>query len=78
MESPLGFESFLRGQRLYLSLRGALVLAIENNLDVEVSRYDLLLADTDLIRAKGGGNLRDWSTPCSRLPRAWERRPAHC
>ncbi len=47
-----------RGGKLYLSLHDAITLAIENNLDVEMSRYSLLLADADLLRAQGGGNLR--------------------
>ncbi len=50
--------SLIRDGKLYLSLQDAIALAVENNLDVEVSRYDLLLADTDLLRARGGGNLR--------------------
>ncbi len=50
--------NLVRDGKLYLSLHDAIALAIENNLDVEVSRYDLLLADTDLLRARGGGNLR--------------------
>ncbi len=50
--------SLIRDGKLYLSLQDAIALAVENNLDVEVSRYDLLLADTDLLRASGGGNLR--------------------
>lgn len=51
-------DNLVRDGKLYLSLRDAIALAIENNLDVEVSRYNLLIADTDLTRAKGGGNLR--------------------
>lgn len=51
-------SSLVHDGKLYLSLHDAILLAIENNLDVEVSRYNLLLADTDLTRAKGGGNLR--------------------
>ncbi len=47
-----------REGKLYLSLHDAIALAIENNLDVEVGRYSLALADTDLTRARGGGNLR--------------------
>jgi outer membrane protein TolC len=50
--------SLVRDGKLYLSLHDALALAIENNLDVEVGRYSLGLADTDLTRAKGGGTLR--------------------
>jgi len=56
--SPFGVDSLVRDGKLYLSLHDAVVLAVENNLDVEVSRYNLLLADTDLTRAQGGGNLR--------------------
>ena len=59
---PLGssarVDSLVRDGKLYLSLHDAISLAIENNLDVEVSRYNLLLADTDLTRAQGGGTLR--------------------
>ena len=52
------FNGLIREGKLYLSLHDAIALAIENNLDVEVSRYNLLLADTDVIRAQGGGTLR--------------------
>jgi outer membrane protein len=51
-------QSLIRDGKLYLTLHDAIALAIENNLDVEVSRYNLLAADTDLTRAQGGGNLR--------------------
>ncbi len=59
---PAGSLSRLQGLlhdgKLYLTLHDAISLAIENNLDVEVSRYNLLLADTDFTRAQGGGTLR--------------------
>jgi len=51
-------RSLVRGGKLYLSERDAIALAIENNLDVEIERYNLVLADTDKLRAAGGGNLR--------------------
>ena len=51
-------RALLRDGKLYLSAREAIALAIENNLDVEIERYNLLLADTDRRRAAGGGNLR--------------------
>ena len=50
--------SLVRDGRLYLSLHDAVALAIENNLDVEIDRYNLFAADLDITRAKGGGNLR--------------------
>jgi hypothetical protein len=52
MSSPSPIDGLVRDGKLYLSLRDAIVLAIQNNLDVEVSRYNLLLADTDLTRAQ--------------------------
>ena len=51
-------RSLVREGKLYLSARDAIALAIENNLDVEIERYNLVLADTDRRRAAGGGNLR--------------------
>lgn len=51
-------ERLIREGKLYLSLQDALALALENNLDVEAERYDLVLARTDRTRAAGGGNLR--------------------
>ena len=51
-------RGLVRDGKLYLSAREAIALAIENNLDVEIERYNLVLADTDRRRAAGGGNLR--------------------
>ena len=51
-------RALVRDGKLYLSAREAIALAIENNLDVEIERYNLVLADTDRRRAAGGGNLR--------------------
>ena len=48
----------IRDGKLYLTLHDAIALAIENNLDVEVERYNIVLSDTDLVRAKGGGSIR--------------------
>lgn len=56
--SPLSLDGMVRDGKLYISLADAIALALANNLDVEVSRYNLLLADSDLTRARGGGTLR--------------------
>jgi outer membrane protein TolC len=45
----------LRSGNIYLSLSDAVALAIENNLDIELERYSLPSADTELLRTKGGG-----------------------
>jgi outer membrane protein len=51
-------RALIRNGAIYLSLYDALALAIENNLDVEVARYNLSIAGTEVLRASGGGNLR--------------------
>jgi outer membrane protein TolC len=51
-------RSLVRNGAIYLSLYDAITLAIENNLDVEVARYNLSIAGTEVLRASGGGNLR--------------------
>jgi outer membrane protein len=55
--SPL-LHQLLRAGNIYLSLPDTIALAIENNLDIELERYQLPSADTELLRAKGGGLLR--------------------
>jgi outer membrane protein TolC len=40
--------------KLYLSLNDAIALALENNLDIAIARYNLNIADTDILRARAG------------------------
>jgi outer membrane protein len=47
-------DSLLRDGKLYLSLNDAIALALENNLDIAIARYNLNIADTDVLRAKAG------------------------
>ena len=51
-------DSLLRAGRLYLSLSDVIALAVENNLDVEIERYEFALADADLLRAKSGAAIQ--------------------
>jgi outer membrane protein len=51
-------HELVRAGNLYLSLQDALGLAIENNLDIELQRFSLPVADFDLKRAQGGGVVR--------------------
>jgi outer membrane protein TolC len=41
--------------KLYLSIDDAIDLALENNLDIAVSRYDLPIANMDVLRSAAGG-----------------------
>jgi len=43
--------------KIYLSLSDAIALAIENNYDIAIARYDLDIADTDILRTRVGGIL---------------------
>jgi outer membrane protein TolC len=43
--------------KLYLSLNDAIALALENNLDIAISRYNLNIADTDVLRARAGASI---------------------
>jgi len=51
-------HSLISGGKLRLSIEDALALALENNLDISVARYNLGFAQTDLLRAKSGGATR--------------------
>lgn len=62
------FEQLLRAGNLYLTLEDAVQLAIENNLDVEIQRYSRGLADTELLRTRGGGLTRGLALNLSELP----------
>jgi len=46
--------SLMHDGKLYLSLNDAIALALENNLDIAIARYNLNIADTDVLRAKAG------------------------
>ncbi len=47
-------DKLIRAGVLYLSLRDAIALALENNLDLEVARYYPKLALSDLQRSSAG------------------------
>ena len=51
-------DQLIRDGKLYISLKDAISLAIENNLDVAIARYNLPIADTDLLRTKAGASFR--------------------
>lgn len=65
--SPRTYE-LIRAGNMYLSLQDAIALTLENNLDLQLQRYNPLIADTELKRAKGGGLLRGLTYTIRELP----------
>jgi outer membrane protein len=63
-------DALIRANQMYLSLEDAIAIAIESNLDIEMQRYGLRIADSDLLRAKGGGQLRGVGLAVSELPQS--------
>ncbi|HKI27446.1 MAG TPA: TolC family protein [Candidatus Sulfotelmatobacter sp.] len=49
-------DQLMHDGKLYLSLNDAIALALENNLDIAIARYNLNIADTDVLRAKAGAS----------------------
>src|SRR6202051_2341929 len=50
-------DSPMHDGKLYLSLNDAIALALENNLDIAIARYNLNIADTDVLRARAGASI---------------------
>jgi len=46
----------MRDGKIYLSMDDAVALALENNLDIGIARYNLDIADAEILRSKGGAN----------------------
>src|SRR5580700_9843397 len=50
-------DQLLHDGKLYISMNDAVALALENNLDIAIARYNLNIADTDIWRAKAGSSI---------------------
>src|SRR5579871_370517 len=55
-------DSLMRDGKVYLSIDDAVALTLENNLDLEIARYNLNIAEADLLRAKSGASILGVST----------------
>ena len=55
-------DQLIRDGKLYMSLQDAIDLALENNLDLAIARYNLPIANTDILRTKAGGYFRGVNT----------------
>jgi len=49
-------DQLMRDGKLFISMNDAIALALENNLDIAIARYNLNIADTDVWRAKAGSS----------------------
>jgi outer membrane protein len=50
-------QDLIRAGKLYLTAQDAIALALENNVDIEIDRYNPLLASSSLKRSEAGGPL---------------------
>jgi outer membrane protein TolC len=55
-------DSLVRDGKLYLSLHDAIDLALENNLDLVIARYNMPIAQMDILRTQAGGSVRGVNT----------------
>jgi outer membrane protein TolC len=62
LENSSRLDSLVRDGKLYLSLRDAIDLALENNLDLVIARYNLPIALMDIQRTSAGGSVRGVNT----------------
>ncbi len=47
-------DALLQNGKLMLSMNDAVALALENNMDIAIQRYNMSVADTDILRTKAG------------------------
>src|SRR5579875_751645 len=57
-ENSVRLADLVKDGKIYLSLSDALALALENNYDIAIARYNLDIADTDILRARAGSTVR--------------------
>ena len=50
-------QQLMHDGKIMLSMNDAVALALENNLDLVLARYNLNIADTDILRADAGANI---------------------
>ncbi len=48
-------ESLAKDGVIMLSMSDAITIALQDNLDIDIARYNLPIANTDILRTKGGG-----------------------
>ena len=61
MSNSERLNSLLSDGKLHLAIPDLIELALENNLDIAVARYNIAFAHTDILRTQGGGAARGFS-----------------
>jgi outer membrane protein TolC len=62
LANSVRLDSLIRDGKLYLRLQDAIDLALENNLDLVIARYNLPTAQMDVLRTAAGGSVRGVNT----------------
>jgi outer membrane protein TolC len=62
LDNSARLDSLVRDGKLYLTLQNAIDLALENNLDLVIARYNLPIAQMDVQRTQAGGSVRGVNT----------------
>jgi outer membrane protein len=60
-------QDFIRAGKIYLTAQDAIALAIENNLELEVERYNTVAAEWAIERAQAGGPIRGVTSGSSQI-----------
>jgi len=55
-------ENLIRDGKIYVSLKDAIAVAVENNLDLAYFRYNFPIAQTDILRTKAGSTANGVNT----------------
>jgi outer membrane protein TolC len=62
LSNSIRIETLIKDGVLDLSLKDAISLALENNLDIAIARYNLPIAAADILRTQAGGSFRGVNT----------------
>jgi outer membrane protein TolC len=62
LDNSARLDLLVRDGKLYLTLQNAIDLALENNLDLVIARYNLPIAQMDVLRTQAGGSVRGVNT----------------
>jgi len=68
LDNSRRLQNLIVDGELRLTLDDAIALALENNLEIAVTRYDLPIAQTDLLRAEGAARPAAWRAPINPPP----------